>query len=838
MNGLRTGLIVALIGTSQQVGAQANDQHRFNIQRQALTTALSAFAQETGLQIARFSDADEFAVSANSVVGVYSATQALDILLAGSGYQYRFVNGHTIAIVKSSSPQSKSVTGDQAISSPDSKDAKLRGKTMLKPAGILTRLAAALLGCSGVIESHLACADDTSGVLEEVVVTAQRLQENLQRAPIAVTAVNSDLFQKLGGGDISALQMAAPSVQISMTGSGGGQIGIRGITTANITDVGDPAVLFEIDGIYQARAQTTGNSLFDVDRIEVLRGPQGTLYGRNATTGVINVITKKPTQDFNAEGYLEGGNYRAFTGFGALNVPLTDSIAIRGSFISVNHDPYFNNGFPESRNYWDQHETAGRVHLSVKPGEDLSILLTGEYGSQTGTGAPLVLAYPSVPLSSDPYSFPISQTGSLNLQQVGANALVEWKGPFATLTYDGGLHQSTMYQLAGANGTAPSVTIDLNPLKSRTQQHEVRISNSTDALKYVAGLYYFQEHQVWNVLVKPAIAFLMPYEEQDSKAAFAQATYAVTRDFRLTAGGRYTKDHKTRTGGNYAYDANGDPTILILPNFADIRSSKFNYRLGADYDIGATSMLYASYATGYKAGGFFDGTPPNNTYAPENVRSAEIGLKSRFLNNRLQLNLAAFQYKYTDFQVSFQDRSTLITKTYNAQEAKNTGLEIEAEAAPNDRDRVGMSLTYLHARYSKFDFPGGAVDTYGLSSYSGKKLPYAPDWGINVNLEHSWHLPQDKKVTASVLSHWQSESELEFHNFTNTRQGSYTKTDINLSWGDENGHYSVTAFVRNAENMAVLTGAALQSTTDPNAPAAGTLAPPRTYGIRANFAVF
>ncbi len=217
------------------------------------------------------------------------------------------------------------------------------------------------------------------------------------------------------------------------------------------------------------------------------------------------------------------------------------------------------------------------------------------------------------------------------------------------------------------------------------------------------------------------------------------------------------------------------------------------------------------------------------------VKSAEVGLKSRFFDNHLQLNLAAFNYRYTDFQVSFQNRTTLITETFNAQEAKNTGFELEAEAAPSADDRVGVSLTYLHARYSQFDFPGGAVDTYGFSSYSGKRLPFAPDWGINANLEHAWHLPEGRKITASVLTHWQSQTDLEFHGFPNTKQGAYSKTDLNLSWGDDKGHYSVTVFVRNAEIKAVLTAAALQSTTDPNAPAAGTLAPPRTFGIRMNF---
>ena len=311
----------------------------------------------------------------------------------------------------------------------------------------------------------------------------------------------------------------------------------------------------------------------------------------------------------------------------------------------------------------------------------------------------------------------------------------------------------------------------------------------------------------------------------------------MTDELRLTGGLRYTKDHKTRTGGNYAYDADG-ALFLLYPNFADISSNKLNYRVGADYDLTPSELLYASYATGYKGGGFFDGVPPGNTYAPENVASAEVGLKSRFLNNRLQLNLAAFHYKYTDFQVSYQDRVTLVTKTYNAQEAKNYGLEVEAEAAPDENNRLGMSFTYLHARYAKFDFPGGAVDSYGFSSYSGKTLPYAPDWGVNLNFEHDWHLPRDRKITAGVLSHWQSRTSLEFHGFANTQQGSYSKTDLNLSWGDAKGRYSVTAFVRNVENKAVLTAAALVSTTDPTAPTAGTLAPPRTYGARVNFSIF
>jgi len=659
---LQFAVLTVLTGASPAALAQKDQsQYKLNIPRQRLTTALSALGKATGLQIAYLSEGEDVVVDANAVVGVYSAEAALKLLLAGSGFEYRIVNARTIAIVRESRQHETPTTQDGAKTAIATKLSS--GESRNKKSGAIARLFARLFGCSPST-TGTSCVVDASKTpsLAEVVVTAQRRQENLQKAPVAVTAVAAEVFQKLGGGDVSVLQMVVPNVQISTNGSGGGQIGIRGITTANTTDVGDPAVAFEIDGVYQARAQTQGSTLFDVDRIEVLRGPQGTLYGRNATTGVINVISKRPASEFSAEGYIEVGNYRAFTSFAALNAPVSDSVALRAAFISVNHDPTYDNGLTPSRNYGDQHENAGRLHLLIKPDEDWSVLLTGNYSRLAGNGGPFAMLFPSVPLDSTPYKFQASEPGVLDLEQWSGGAVIDWTMLFGTLTYDGAIHRSSLYDLIGANVPGPALTVIADPLNSRTQQHELRLANATDRFKYVAGVYFFDEHQVWNIYVRPAVAFLMPNEKQDSKAAYGQATYSMTDALRLTAGLRYTKDRKTRSGGNYSFDSSGN-TALVLPNFADIGSSKINYRVGADYDFARAAMIYANYATGYKAGGFFDGAPPNNTYAPENVASAEFGLKSRFLNSRLQLNVAVFNYKYTDFQVSYQDRATLITKT-------------------------------------------------------------------------------------------------------------------------------------------------------------------------------
>lgn len=173
-----------------------------------------------------------------------------------------------------------------------------------------------------------------------------------------------------------------------------------------------------------------------------------------------------------------------------------------------------------------------------------------------------------------------------------------------------------------------------------------------------------------------------------------------------------------------------------------------------------------------------------------------------------------------------------MTQTYNAQLARNSGLEAEIETAPSPDDRVGGSLTYLHARYAQFNIPGGA-DIYGNSSYSGNTLPYAPDWATNLHWGHNWNLPGDKIVTFSALAHWQSAEFLDFHDFAPTHEGSFWRGDLNLGWGDAHGRFMVTAYARNIGSKYVLASAALPSNvSNPNAAATGTLMMPLLVGVR------
>lgn len=835
--------------------ATMSARHALRIPPEPLGDALNHLAQQTGLQVL-FATQSVSRLSAPRIDGSYSTVEALQLLLSNTGLHYEFVNPRTIWIsgVDSASERT-SQQGQQpaaaakaretnAIDAPsiDSSQKPNKGDHTMKSKTLFSRLAALFTVCTAAMPNGPACAQsagtdqsENAGKLEEIIVTATRVQENLQKVPVAVTSVSSEELDKLGNGNIQNLVAVAPSLQIAQSGGGNAlAVGIRGIITANTTDVGDPAVATESDGLYLPRAQTLGASLLDVDHVEVLRGPQGTLYGRNATTGVINFISKKPsTAGFDAEGYMEAGNYHAFTASSALNVPLSDSTAVRGAFITMHHDPYYNNGLGRARDYGDMHETAGRITLASSLTDNLSLLLRGFYDTINSNGNPQNVP---LPLSGDPFTFAARGQGSQNILRYMEQAVLDWKLPFGTLTYEGAMNTSHRFQKADATGVNTTYS---DPTDSDSVQHELRLAGNTDNLKYVTGLYYFRETQTWAIYFRTGTtgvlntAFIMPDEEQDSKAAFGQVTYSLSDSLRLTGGLRYNKDHKFRTGENWA-TVNG-VYQRVLVNYADINSSKVSYRAGVDYDLTPTAMLYGSVSTGYKQGGFFDGDQRvfDNTFKPENVLSIEAGVKSRLLDDRVQLNVAAFQYKYTDFQVSYQDFQ-LVTRTYNAQEAKNTGLELELAWAATNHDRIGGSLAYLHARYSQFDIPGG-TDSFGFSSYTGNRLPFAPDWSANLDYDHTWDLPNDRIFKFGVTSHWQSETDLEFHDFATTKQQAYSRTNANLTWGDANSKYSVTAFVRAIENKSVLIGAALGNQNNPTAPGTGQLAAPRTYGMRVSF---
>ncbi|TWB31790.1 TonB-dependent receptor [Nitrospirillum bahiense] len=731
----------------------------------------------------------------------------------------------------------------------------MRTHTLLAATALASLIATPGLAQTAAPQNAPQGAQAASQQLEDIVVTAERRQETTQKTPIAITAFSGDTLQQRGVSSSTDLNNMVPGLAVGNNGSGSVQIAIRGIGSTNDTEVGDPAVAFNVDGVYMARSRAAIGALYDIDRIEVLRGPQGTLYGRNATAGSINVITKRPSDKFEGNASLDYGNYNNLQTSGMLNVPLTDTLAVRAAFQTSRHDGYTNNG--RSSNFNDEDTQAGRLQVQLTPSETFKALLSVDIFHEGGVG------YASAPIGqyakfASPYTYPVSADGSLNHTNKGVSLTTDWDLGFATLTYVGAYRTDTDHTHGGSTQSstcaAPSGALCASTIfRSDEDQmsHELRLANSDGPLKWVTGLYYFKENNDVLFALDPiagitSLAFVQPVVTEESKAAFAQATYSLTDSLRVTGGLRYTEDNKARTGATEAFGhivgntyVGGSPLYL---NDADLTWHSTNWKVGAEYDLAPDSMLYASIGTGYKAGGYGDGQPPNNNpYQPEKLTAYEVGVKNQFMDKKLQLNLTGFYYDYQDFQVSAigQVAGQASTVTVNAGTAEVYGVEVEGAALLTQSDRVDGSVSYIHARYTDFVLATGDVfHPNSAAVYTGNTLAKSPEWTINLGYQHMWDLASGAMITARVDSVYVGDQNLDYRNFAVTEQKAYTKTNLSLAYDDADRRWRVMAYVRNLENNAVLVVANPDTNGSGNRLAgSGAYAPPRTYGVRvsANF---
>jgi iron complex outermembrane receptor protein len=711
--------------------------------------------------------------------------------------------------------------------------------------------------------------------LEEVMVTAQRRAEDLQEASIAVTAISGEAMLALGVTSAMDLTQVVPNLTVSQYGNGA-NVAIRGVVSLNQSEVGNPAVAYNLDGVYLARQRAALSGIYDLDRVEVLRGPQGTLYGRNATAGSINVITTKPDlAEASASGSIGFGNYNAFQATGAFNMPLSDTVGFRGAFNVDRHDGYVDN-FPNNRKFDDMDLQAGRVHLLWKPSDDFSALFTidvAEYGGAgrggNSTGAPLGLYATSVGATPYRYAAMIGPT-SFDQSVESETLTLNWSLPLVDVTYVGN-HRTDDYLAKVSQaiyGPLSSYCRDQNslncfhPLTNSSQDtqisHELRFSQETDRLKWVLGLYYFDESNDFDQTYEPDTVgngtlgrwVHRPNVFEGSHAAFSQATWSLTDRLRLTGGVRYTEDRKKRDGfterGPVGSIIGLDCVVgcvVIATDHADVTWTKTTWRAGVDFDLSPDSLLFAAVATGYKAGGFGSGEAPNNfPYGPENLTNYELGWKNQFLDRTLQLNVDAFFTKYEDYQATagtVTATGTNVLFTVNAGTAEIKGVELESIYLLTPHDRLTFNATYLDAKFTSFFLPKGDGFSPGASfqpyDLTGKDLPYAPHATARLGYQHTFDLPAGGALIAQVDSGYTAHQYMDYHNFAVIAQDAYTRTSVSLTW-ERSEMFSAQLYARNLENKAILAGAQADTLAPGrNFDAFGKEAyymPPRTYGIR------
>ncbi|HTU12098.1 MAG TPA: TonB-dependent receptor [Allosphingosinicella sp.] len=716
----------------------------------------------------------------------------------------------------------------------------------------------------------IAAQEDQGGVAD-IVVTAQRRSESLQRVPITIQAFTAEAIQELGVAELRDLEALTPGLNISQTGSDP-RPAIRGITTNTNQVDQDPPIGFHIDGVYQPRLIQAATAFFDVERIEVQLGPQGTLYGRNTTGGNIAVITQAPTREFG--GYVNAGygNYDAWQLEGAINLPLSDAVQVRFAAQHREHDFYVRNTTNPANGALAQDSTAGRLSIAFRPSSNFTAILRGaivrENAPLAGFGP-----YKAIGIQVDPVTGLSSLTGVIDRSVTTFDPTVpndprrgyiphndpfsyDHDAEFLSLNMELDLGPVLIRSITGYNHTdaVRSGDFDWSRLDQRfltygtdseSYSQELHLASTSDRpFQWILGGFWFQEKGTENFDLEhgpdfPNAAqrglFITRTTDIDyrSIALFGQASYYVTDNFRLTAGGRYTRDAKDFV----SLQQNLNRTVTTLNANLSDTFDRFTWKVGADLFFASGNMLYANYQTGFKSGGFnrTDGSNPllPISFQPETVRSFELGTRNRFLDGRLQLNASVFHATYNDAHVS-QFVGLGLAVTTNAGQIRSHGLNFQAVVVPTEGLRFEFGGELMRARYTRFVNCIPAL-TGVPTDCSGNRVTNSPEAKLTAAVSYELDLGTAGTLTPRAQLTYTGDYFTTFANTQIDRQSAYTQTDLRLRWEDANDRFHAELFVQNLENNRPLLFTVFDRLPNRVQTAVGYFGEPRTYGMRVGF---
>jgi len=673
-------------------------------------------------------------------------------------------------------------------------------------------------------------AEEDTGGIADIVVTAQKQSENLQDVPISVTAMTGDMLSAQQVSNISDLSNSIPNVQINTFANSpdSAVFTIRGVGVNDADPYVGTTVSVVVDGVVVGVNTAALLSLFDIDRVEILRGPQGTLFGANTTGGVINVVTKQPTGEMGGDVELAYGNFNRIEANAALNFPITDTLSAKFSVLHNSGDGYFRN-YADNRRIGERNITSLRGYLKYDSG-DYDATLIGEYvrsrnGSQTGVfiAGPGELFY--TPGETDnPFSF----KRGLSYDQPDSNDRDTYS---VTLTQNlatgfGDLTSITNYReydnnLFSDDDATTRILLQTNRrIKHHQFSQELRdLIQIGDATRLIVGGYYFQ--QEYSLDQKTKLDGFLPGlgqpQTQDQKnwsiSGFAQLYHELTPELTLQAGVRFSHEKTTATsttantmspaGGLSSFDDPLIPGSLIV---ASGRKSwdKVGWKLGLDYAPTPDLLFYGYYARGFKSGGFTGRiavAEDIGPYNPEQLDTFEVGLKADLLGRKLRLNLSAFFNKYSDMQVVQNityPSGANSASIANAGKAETKGFELELTAVPVDGLTLTGALAYLDAKYKEYDTRVLDPATGGLVpiSYAGNRLMNSPKWNASAGFNWQTALGNGKLTTTGQYSYTSSK----FTSFTNMpveRVGPVSLVNASMSWGPEDAGWKIGVYGRN-----------------------------------------
>ncbi|HSB96454.1 MAG TPA: TonB-dependent receptor [Spongiibacteraceae bacterium] len=734
-------LFSSLSSAEQSIAAKST----FNIQAQDLEAALIAFTEQAHLQLAVSTD-DVRTLKTSGVVGQFTAQEALEQLLAASGLSYK----------------------------------------MTGPTTVVIRPAAQLAQAEPAAAPARTAPTQVSGI-SEVIVTAQKHEENIQTVPLAISALTADEMTSKGITSFDGVARATPSVSFTAypVSSNTLILYMRGVGVEDpgpITSEGSVG-LYE-DGFVISRPNAATFDLADLERVEVVRGPQGTLYGRNTTGGAVNLISKQPTGEFGFKQSFSFGTRDLFRSLTVVDLPKWGDVSTKVTLLKSSIDGYVKNA-GSSHDYGEQAQKAGRFALHWDAAPSFTVDYFMEKGNLDST--PVYFENPSLagsvfngvvyPAADSPPSRtyrPIDLKLSTSDFE-GHGLTMAWDITetltIKSLTGYRKLNADTYQDFAESFGV--NYTTDGIIHQHQFSQELQFVGNLLDSrINYLAGLYYFKESGSGLSTITYPDYFILNNQnvtaESKSKAAFGQLSWTpdiLDQRLELTVGARYTKDDRLAERTLITNDV-----VLETGAKNSLSSSQFNPSFTANFQWTPDLSTYGKVATGYRAGGSYGGSPIGefgHTASPEKLTSYEMGLKSYWFEHRVRLNMAAFESKYRDMQLllAADPNDQSINQLYNAGSSTIRGLEMEALFAPSEDFSLSIDYAYLKATFDKVDvIPGTLLDrqTNPASPYQvGDNikdlfaLPFAPKHSVSIGSDYTFLHFDGGKLSAHLDYRWQ-----------------------------------------------------------------------------------
>lgn len=752
--------------------------------------------------------------------------------------------------------------------------------------GVRTGAALMLLAAPGMVMAQATA----SATYEDIIITAERRRESLQRSSLAISVVGAETLDRAGLTQASSLSTITPGVQIGGNGAFT-QIFIRGIGDRSNTFLSNASVATSLNGVPLLRSTQVNGNFFDLERVEVLKGPQGTLYGRNATGGAINIISARPKDELEGRLNLEAGSHDLFRVDGALNMPLGPTFALRGAFQIVSRDGYLSDGTSD-----DQQQNL-RLSTYWQPSDDVSLLLVGGYSHQGGKGSGMALVYPRCPAGGsclDPWTGITDARADVirrDHNPPASTALASYPAP----GYPSMLDNELTYLSAELNWDIGDVTLTLlpafvrnhyrantypglvfsNDIVARQYSMEGRLSHEGERLKWVAGFYLVDERQAGGnpVIQNTDGSGVSAYNRLtgdgasiNSKAIFGQATYSLTGRLRAIAGLRYT--HETAGLNQQQYSCSftrcPGPLAFSIDN-REVTTERVTYKTGLEFDLTPDNFLFATYSTGFKAAGLYTAPLADPSYRPERVAAIELGSRNRFFDGRVQLNLEAYRWNYRDQVYNFVGPVpglNYVTLVFlNIGKGRVQGLSGDLIVRPWTGGTLRLAADYADSSYDVFTYEAligqrGPANTrcavgpvqpnaQGIPvqtvDCSGKPFIMAPSISGTAAFDQRFDTANGAEIGATVTVGFTSSRYSQFDFLETQKLPATAIVDIDLAYSSPGRSWTVGAYVHNIGNVASYSQSqSLTGTGNGFGPAggpviAGTIGAPRTAGVKLSY---